>query len=445
VTQAQVDAATNRFVAGTGVVYDAAGNITDDPKFRAMKYEYDAEGRMRKSYRRDDGSALSTSVYDGLGQRVQTVLNNVTTTIVYDIAGRKVAEYTDQAQAGGDGLRYVLMDHQGSTRVVTGSTGAVVARHDYLPFGEELWAGTGTRTAVQGYGATDLNRQRFALTERDAGTGLDHTWFRKHENKAGRWTSPDPYGGSMTVGDPQSLNRYTYTKNDPVNRIDPSGLVDNACVDGDGVIIPCEWHVDVRDDSRADKIISSRGADHGVDYGLNGTITLRDPIKLLEPQDTQPEQNKPCPPTGQQLADDPVVQRELNRAWRDSRPGQPNRSEQGGWIYARNGRIFVIRARPGTTNRINLDNPPQPAGALLVATFHTHPTLSSQGGDPNQSDLDLQNEVFRGVPGLIRNENGITPYGPNRRGSNPELALYPGPGPVNGYPGLKADSTHCPP
>lgn len=87
-------------------------------------------------------------------------------------------------------------------------------------------------------------------------------------------------------------------------------------------------------------------------------------------------------------------------------------------------RIFVVRARPGTIDSLNLGNPPQPSRALLVGNFHTHPTLSSQGGDPNQSYGDLQSEVFRGVPGLIRNENGITPYGPNKRGSNPELALY---------------------
>ena len=84
---------------------------------------------------------------------------------------------------------------------MTNSTGSVVSRHDYLPFGEEIWDGTGSRTTAQGYGAGDLNKQKYALTEKDAGTGLDHTWFRKNDNAQGRWTSPDPYNGSMTVGD----------------------------------------------------------------------------------------------------------------------------------------------------------------------------------------------------------------------------------------------------
>jgi len=54
---------------------------------------------------------------------------------------------------------------------------------------------------------------------------MDHTWFRKNENRAGRWTSPDPYNGSMKIGDPQSFNRYSYVENQPTNFVDPSGLL----------------------------------------------------------------------------------------------------------------------------------------------------------------------------------------------------------------------------
>ena len=126
-------------------------------------------------------------------------------------------------------IKYVLSDIQGSTRAVmsnNGSSSAIIARHDYLPFGEEISAGLGLRTSAQGYGATDTNRQKYGLTERDDATGLDHTWWRKYENLSGRWTSPDPYRGSMAIANPQSFHRYNYTKNDPVNSIDPSGLLD---------------------------------------------------------------------------------------------------------------------------------------------------------------------------------------------------------------------------
>ena len=89
----------------------------------------------------------------------------------------------------------------------SGSSSAIIARHDYLPFGEELWADGVVRTATQKYGATDAIRQKYGLTERDDATGLDHTWWRKYESFSGRWTSPDPSNRSMSIGDPQSFIR----------------------------------------------------------------------------------------------------------------------------------------------------------------------------------------------------------------------------------------------
>jgi RHS repeat-associated protein len=62
------------------------------------------------------------------------------------------------------------------------------------------------------------------MTERDEATGLDHTTWRKYEQNAGRWTSPDPYKGNMNKSDPQSFNRYTYVQNNSVNYVDPEGL-----------------------------------------------------------------------------------------------------------------------------------------------------------------------------------------------------------------------------
>lgn len=94
---------------------------------------------------------------------------------------------------------------------------------DHQAFGEEIGAGIGLRTAEQGFGNISGQRQGYGLTEKDE-TGLNHTWFRKNENRAGRWTSPDPYQGSMNLANPQSFNRYAYVGNDPTNLVDPSGL-----------------------------------------------------------------------------------------------------------------------------------------------------------------------------------------------------------------------------
>lgn len=125
-------------------------------------------------------------------------------------------------------IKYVLTDAQGTTRTVmnnNNSSSTVISRHDSLPFGEELWAGIGSRLSSQAYGATDAVRGKYGLTERDDATGLDHAWWRKYESLSGRWLSPDPYQGSMTTADPQSFNRYSYVENDSVNFVDPTGLL----------------------------------------------------------------------------------------------------------------------------------------------------------------------------------------------------------------------------
>jgi RHS repeat-associated protein len=126
------------------------------------------------------------------------------------------------------GIRYVFSDLLGSARALMNNSGVnsstVVARHDYLPYGEEIWAGSGLRSSTQGFGAIDNTSRRYAMTDRDNTTGLDHTDWREYDNFAGRFTSPDPYGGSGTTDNPQSFNRYTYTMNDPVNGVDPTGL-----------------------------------------------------------------------------------------------------------------------------------------------------------------------------------------------------------------------------
>src|SRR5258707_5826461 len=117
-----------------------------------------------------------------------------------------------------------MSDHSGSPRVITSGAGTVVSRHDYLPFGEEL-STVGMRTSGQGYGAADAARQKYAGMESDDGSGMATTLWRKYDSSSGRWTSPDPYGGSMTIASPQTFNRYSYVSNDPVNMRDPSGLM----------------------------------------------------------------------------------------------------------------------------------------------------------------------------------------------------------------------------
>ncbi|HEY0324115.1 MAG TPA: hypothetical protein VGC66_24430 [Pyrinomonadaceae bacterium] len=89
--------------------------------------------------------------YDGEGRRVKKVVGSITTIYVYDILGQLVAEYTDYTSSQGSGTSYFTSDNLGTPRIITNSQGGVISRHDYLPFGEEISAGVGGRTAQQGY------------------------------------------------------------------------------------------------------------------------------------------------------------------------------------------------------------------------------------------------------------------------------------------------------
>jgi RHS repeat-associated protein len=81
------------------------------------------------------------------------------------------------------------------------------------------------RTAGQGYGGVDASRKKYASMENDDSTGMSHTLWRKYDSLSARWTTTDPYGGSMELASPQSFNRYSYVNNDPVNHVDLTGLM----------------------------------------------------------------------------------------------------------------------------------------------------------------------------------------------------------------------------
>ena len=204
-------ASNNRIIAA-GYEYDAAGNMTRDVSGRI--FGYDAENHQINF------NNLVAYSYDGDGKRVKKTESANTTVFVYDAFGQLTAEYESAGEAT-EGTQYLTSDHLGSTRAVTDASGTVKQRIDYLPFGEELGTGIGVRTAAMGYGVSDELRQKFTGYERDNESGLDFAQARYFGSFFGRFTSPDPFGGKIL--DPQSLNRYTYTLNNPFRYTDPTG------------------------------------------------------------------------------------------------------------------------------------------------------------------------------------------------------------------------------
>jgi hypothetical protein len=137
----------NRIV---GLSYDSAGNITNDG---AKVMTYDAENRMVSA-------TGGNYVYDGEGKRVKRIASGQEWWYVYGLGGELVAEYlwtaptTVQKEYGYRGgqmlvvgeagnVRWLVTDHLGSTRMTADNTGSLTGmkRQDYLPFGEDLYAG----------------------------------------------------------------------------------------------------------------------------------------------------------------------------------------------------------------------------------------------------------------------------------------------------------------
>jgi hypothetical protein len=123
-------------------------------------------------------------------------------------------------------------------------------------------------------------------------------------------------------------------------------------------------------------------------------------------------------PTAAEILRETVVQQALDEAWRDSLPGDAiRRHEEGGWIYMESATaiVFVRRAPAGTQSTLDLSTPPVVPGAVVVATFHTHPNPSADGWDSGPSESDTQSAWLFGVPCLIRADDGIHTTGPDSR------------------------------
>ncbi len=214
---------TNRITprAGEQYGYDATGNLIKDKT--GNSYSFDGEN-MQSSF---TGPQSAQYAYDGEGRRVKSTVGSEATVFVYDASGKLVAEYATTPPVP-NGTTYLSADQLKTPRLATDGNGNVRARHDYLPFGEEIGA-YGGRPNHEEY-RQDNVRQKFTGLERDSETGLDYAHARYYASRAGRFTTVDPLPASSTVNNPQSMNRYTYAFNCPYKYVDPSGM-DSAEVD----------------------------------------------------------------------------------------------------------------------------------------------------------------------------------------------------------------------
>jgi RHS repeat-associated protein len=208
-----VNTGNNRLSTSDNYAFDTVGNTTGDAEGRT--FVYDAENKQISVS--EGATLIGQYSYDGDGKRIKKYVPDTgeTTIFVYDAGSKLIGEYSTVVETGSNAKTvYTTNDHLGSPRINTDGVGAVISRHDYHPFGEEV--------ARTGYGS-DTIRKQFTGYERDDETELDFAQARYYLNLLGRFSTPDDFTKDSSAEDPQSWNKYVFVRNSPLNLVDPTG------------------------------------------------------------------------------------------------------------------------------------------------------------------------------------------------------------------------------
>ena len=216
--------------------YGAGGNLVDDIRVGGSTYTYIYNHRKRVIAVQVGGSNVGTYGYDAFGSRVwRTVYSPsvVTTHYVFDTAGHLLAE--QNGSTGAVIKEYVWLDDM-PLAVIDSSSGTAKTYYIHTgPVNEPLVMTDSTKAQVwnaymEPFGAaTVFGSPSAALDLRLPGQwleaetgGLNQNWMRDYDPSLGRYVQPDPLGLDAWQ------NIYAYVDGDPLDWIDPWGLVPGA-------------------------------------------------------------------------------------------------------------------------------------------------------------------------------------------------------------------------
>ena len=237
--------------------YDASGNVTTDAT-TGNTYLYDAEGRVCAVKREPvQGNWTMTGyLYDANGARIAkgtiTTMSCDPTANGFQISENYVLGPSGEelsmldgnnnwqrtnVYAGGkligtydtSGLHFQIEDPLGTRRMQVSGNPNYVGQPETdiqsFAYGDELFSFPDANAPPTADDATPLY---FTGKERDAESGNDYFGARYYASTMGRFLSPDWSAKVMPVpyaklDNPQSLNLYSYVRNNPLSRVDKDG------------------------------------------------------------------------------------------------------------------------------------------------------------------------------------------------------------------------------
>jgi RHS repeat-associated protein len=202
----------------TNFEYDNNGNlITKTLGGNVTNYTWDFSDMLTQL---TSGGNTYVYRYDGLGNRVARIENSVEKRYVGGLAETDASGNITAYYVYGLGLiskitpsnqaYYYHFDGIASTIGISDSSGNMVNKYAYDAFGKVLNQMEAIQNPFKYVG-------QFGVM--DEGNGLLYMWARYYDAEAGRFISQDP------IGFWGGLNLYAYVGNNPVNWVDPLGLL----------------------------------------------------------------------------------------------------------------------------------------------------------------------------------------------------------------------------
>ncbi len=210
-------------VGGDSYTYDAAGNITDDG---TNEYTWNAAGQL--GVVEVSSTPVGTYTYNVYNQRTKKVAGS-TVHYVYGAGGLLYGEY----DSSGDLIReYVYLNGEPLAQIDAGSPEVLTYLHtDHLGTpkfgtnsgGTQVWSWAPDAFGVGSPSGSVTINLRMPGQYFDSESGVFYNWNRYYNPAIGRYISSDPIG---IAGGP---NTFNYADVNPVNRLDPEGLMAAAC------------------------------------------------------------------------------------------------------------------------------------------------------------------------------------------------------------------------